>query len=115
MSSLQRNIITGHNMKIIITENKLERVAINWLNKNYGNLVPFESEEEPDYLFYKKGNRGIFQYNKNRKNIYVNYYEIWTFFELYFSMSNEQIQHIIKMWVEEQYNLSVKTVYGIEM
>jgi hypothetical protein len=25
-------------MKLIITESKLEQVAINWLNKNYGDL-----------------------------------------------------------------------------
>ena len=102
-------------MKYVITESRLERLAINWLNDNYGDLEPYEIEEEPDYIFYKKGNRVIFEYNKNSGAIYVDYDEIWTIFEAYFTMEYEQIQHIIKMWVEEQYNLSVTTTGGIEM
>jgi hypothetical protein len=102
-------------MKIIITESRLERLAINWLNDNYGDLEPYETEEEPDYIFYKKGNRVIFEYNKNSEAIYVNYDEIWKIFDDYFTMEYEQIQHIIKMWVEGQYNLSVTTTSGIEM
>jgi hypothetical protein len=102
-------------MKYIITESRLEKLAINWLNNNYGDLEPYETEEEPDYIFYKKGNRVIFEYNKNSGAIYVDYDEIWTIFEAYFTMEYEQIQHIIKMWVEGQYNLSVTTTSGIEM
>jgi hypothetical protein len=102
-------------MKYVITESRLERLAINWLNDNYGDLEPYEIEEEPDYIFYKKGNRVIFEYNKNSEAIYVNYDEIWKIFDDYFTMEYEQIQHIIKMWVEEQYNLSVTTTGGIEM
>jgi len=38
-------------MKIIITESKLEKAAIKWLNDNYGDLEPFETEKYPDYIF----------------------------------------------------------------
>jgi hypothetical protein len=47
-------------MKLIITENRLERIAIKWLNNNYGDLEPFESEKYPDYIFYKKGFKHMF-------------------------------------------------------
>ena len=109
MSFSQRNIITGHNMKIIITENRLEQVALNWLNKNYGNLKPFETEKYPNYIFYRKGDKIIFYYNKENGYVYVDYNEIWLFFESYFGMEYQQIQDITKIWVEEHYKLGVTT------
>ena len=113
MSSLQRNIITGHNMKILITESKLERVAINWLNDNYGDLEPYETEKYLDHVFYRQGKEVIFDYNKKKESVLVNYEEIWSFFEGMFSMGYEQIQELTKVWVEERYNLRVKTVDGV--
>ena len=109
MSSLQRNIITGHNMKILITESKLERVAINWLNKNYGDLEPFETEKYPNQVFYRKGKEIIFSYNKKNGILFVNYQEVWSFFESFFGMEYEQIRDLTKVWVEEHYNLRVTT------
>ena len=109
MSSSQRNIITGHNMKIIITESKLDRLAIKWLNDNYGDLEPFETEKYPNQVFYRKGKEIIFSYNKKNGYVYVNYEEIWSFFESFFGMEYEQIRDLTKVWVEESYNLRVTT------
>ena len=100
-------------MKIIITENKLERVAINWLNKNYGDLELFETEIYPDFLFYRKGDKVIFDYNKKNGEVYISYDEIWSFFESYFGMNFQQIQYLTKVWVEEQYKLGVTTTMGL--
>jgi hypothetical protein len=100
-------------MKFVITENKLERLAIKWLNENYGDLEPFETEKHPDYIFYRKGDEVIFDYNKKNEVVYVSYDEIWSFFESFFSMSNQQIKDITKIWVEEHYKLRVTTTqYG---
>ena len=96
-------------MKLIITENRLEQVAINWLNKNYGDLEPYETEEHPGYIFYRKGDKIIFDYNKKNGFVYVNYIEIWSFFKSYFGMEYKQIQDLTKAWVEERYNLRVTT------
>ena len=99
-------------MKIIITENKLEQVALNWLNKNYGDLEQFDrSRQYPDYLFYRKGDKIIFDYNLKSEIVHVSYDEIWSFFESYFSMSNQQIKDITKIWVEERYKLEVTTTF----
>jgi hypothetical protein len=98
-------------MKIIITENKLERVAINWLNKNYGDLEQFDSSRQyPDYLFYRKGNKIIFDYNIRSEIVHVNYAEIWSFLESYFGMTYHQIYNLIKVWIEEHYDLDVTTI-----
>ena len=96
-------------MKIIITENKLERVAINWLNKNYGDLEPFETGKYPDFIFYKKGDKIIFDYDKKYGVVSISYDEIWLFFESYFGMNQQQIQDLTKVWVEEHYKLGVTT------
>jgi len=103
-------------MKIIITENKLEKAAISWLNKNYGDLESFETEKYPDYIFYKKGNDVIFDYNKKNGYVYVSYGEIWSFLSSFFSMEYEQIQDITKVWVEEHYNLrGITTIRGFKI
>jgi hypothetical protein len=94
-------------MKIIITENKLEKAAISWLNKNYGDLEPFETGKIPDYIFYLKGKKIIFDYNKENKIVFVNYNEIWSFLKMFFNMNTKQIQQLTKIWVEEHYNLKV--------
>jgi hypothetical protein len=101
-------------MKYIITESRLERIAIKWLNDNYGDLEPYETEEEPDYIFYKKGNRIVFNYDKSNGHVFVDYDEIWSFFENMFSMDYLQIQYITKMWIEEHYNLRVTRITAFE-
>ena len=112
MSSLQRNIITGHNeinMKIIITESKLGKLGINWLNDNFGDLEPYETGKYPEYIFYKKGNEIIFSYNKKNGLLLVNYQEVWSFFISFLGLENEQIRDLTKVWMEEHYNLRVTT------
>ena len=98
-------------MKIIITESKLEKFLIKWLNDNYGDLEPYETEEYSDYIFYRKDKEIIFGYNKKNGYVYVNYDEIWSFLEGMFGMEYEQIQDITKEWVEERYNLRVTTTF----
>ena len=79
-------------MKYIITESKLEKAAINWLNDKFNNLVPFKTDEEPNYIFYRKGNDTIFVHHKKNNTVWIDYDNIWSFFELYFNMSYKQIQ-----------------------
>ena len=88
---------------------KLEKFCIKWLNENYNPMEPFIMKEYPDYIFHMKNGKCILQYNKKNGYVYVSYSEIWKFFELYFSMSNEQIKDITKIWVEEHYKVGVAT------
>ena len=88
---------------------KLEQTSINWLNNNYGDLSPFESEKYPNYIFYMREGKVIFDYIKENGEVYIDYTEIWSFFESFFDMNYEQIQGITKAWVEEHYKLRVTT------
>jgi len=87
--------------------NKLETIAINWLNKNYNHMEPFIMGEYADYIFHMKDGKCVLQHNKKNGYVYVSYSEIWSFFESYFSMSNQQIKDITKIWVEEHYKMGV--------
>jgi hypothetical protein len=64
-------------------------------------------KEHPDYIFHMKDGKCILQQNKKNGYVYVSYREIWKFFEDYFSMDNQQIKDITKIWVEEHYKMGV--------
>ena len=98
-------------MKSVMT--KLEKLCIKWLNENFNPMEPFYMEEYPDYIFHMKDGRCILQYNKKNGYVYVSYREIWKFFESYFSMSNQQIKDITKIWVEEHYKMGATTTRSI--
>jgi len=86
---------------------KLEKLCIKWLNDNYNPMEQFIMKEYPDYIFHMKNGQCILQYNKKNGYVYVSYREIWSFFEHMFSMSNQQIKDITKIWVEEHYKKGV--------
>jgi hypothetical protein len=88
---------------------KLQKLCIKWLNNNYGNLKPLETEKYSKYIFYCKNGKIIFDYNKETGYVYIHYKEIWDFFELFFGMDYDQIQDLTMKWVEEYYNLKVTT------
>lgn len=91
--------------------NKLEKLCIKWLNDNYNPMEPFIMKEYPDYIFHMKNGQCILQYNKRNGYVYVNYREIWSFFEHMFSMTNQQIKDITKIWVEEYYKKGVTLTF----
>jgi hypothetical protein len=99
-------------MKRVMT--KIEKLCIKWLNENFNPMEPFFMKEYPDYVFHMKDGKCILQYNKKNGYVYVSYREIWKFFESYFSMDNQQIKDITKIWVEEHYKVGITTtmIYG---
>ena len=94
-------------MKLIITENKRDKIAIKWLNDNYGDLESFKTKIKPSYIFYRKNGEVIFDYNKKDGVVFVNYKKIWSFLESFFGMDFHQIRDLIIKWVKEHYNLRV--------
>jgi len=92
-------------MKYIITENKLDKVALTWLNNNFGDLTPIVKDDRTFYV--NKDRLPLFYYYEDEKNgyVYLNPNEIWLFLETMFGMEYEQIQGVIRDWLEETYNL----------
>ena len=102
-------------MKYIITESKLEQVAIKYLNKMYGNLEEYRTDEYPDKVFYMKGNKvymelyvSLEEYGYNF--LYVEYETIWGDLQHSFSLKTDEIRQIITKWMEETYHLDGNTL-----
>ena len=99
-------------MKYIITESQKNRAIIKWLNLEYGDLTPYETEEYPDYIFFMKDRKVVFNYNKKNGYVYISYDKIWSFLKNFFGLEYEEIQGLTKKWVEEHYKLRVITTFG---
>jgi hypothetical protein len=97
-------------MKLIITENKLERIIVKWLNSEYGDLEPYETNEHPNYIFFIKNGEVVFDYNKKNGVVIVSFNHIWSFLSSFFGLDNEDIKDLTKDWVEEHYKLRVMTI-----
>jgi len=101
-------------MKVVITESKRDHIVIKWLNNNYGDLTPYETDREPNQIFFMKDGEVIFDYNKKNREVHISYDKIWLFLDSFFGMEYKKIQDLLKQWVEEHYKLRVKRIgnYG---
>ena len=94
-------------MKYIITEDKLNNVALSWMNKNFSSdqLEIIKSEEYPNLVFFKKNRKVVMEQDKKNKRFYFDYDGIWSFFESFFGMEYEQIMEVLSYWLEETFKL----------
>jgi len=94
-------------MKYIITENKLNNVALSWMNQNFGldQLEIFKSEEHPYSVFFRKNGEIMMEQNKKNKLFWFDYIEIWSFFESFFGMEYQEIREVLGYWLENTLKL----------
>ena len=92
-------------MKIIITENKMFRVAKKLLTKKFGDLTPLVYDDEPNIVYYINKERALyFEYNKEENYCLIGD-NIWDFLTDIFGLDNYQIQEVIKEWLEGHYKI----------
>jgi hypothetical protein len=91
-------------MKIIITENKLDRVISKWLSKNYSKMDIYDHDNQPWHLYVDKNGEVIFLYQNNDKELYVAKSVIKFLYNI-FSIDEKQIQSVIANWFEEHKGL----------
>jgi len=96
-------------MKVIITESQKDRAIIKWLNSEYGDLEQIETEDWPDYIFFMKDGKVIFDYNKENGDVGISKDKIWLFLQNFFGMEYREIQDLTKEWIKEHYKLGVTT------
>ena len=92
-------------MKYIITENKMEKVILHFLNKRYGDLKVYKTYKYPNSIFYIKDKKIYMEHDLENDNLWVDYDTIWTELGNLFSLKYNEIHSIITKWVEEAYNL----------
>jgi hypothetical protein len=84
---------------------KRQELVLKWLNKKFGDLT---LAVVGDKTFYVDENRKpLFMYYQDSKNenVYISYSRIWVFFESIFGLKDPQTQEILKVWLDETYNL----------
>jgi hypothetical protein len=98
-------------MKFIITENKLNNVALSWMNQNYSpdQLEIVNSEKYPGSIFFRKNGKVIMEQDKENRYFYFDYDEIWSFFESVFGMEYQQVKEVLSYWLEETLKLGFYT------
>ena len=98
-------------MKYIITENKLNKVALSWMNQNFSSdqLEIVKSEEYPNSVFFILPSIFYILRLEKSKYFYFDYEEIWLFFELFFDLGYGQIQEVLRYWLEKTFKLESYT------
>ena len=93
-------------MNIQVNKHQLERVVIKWLNKYFGNLTPKTTEKYPELVSYvNPSNEVMMEYDKETDRVYINYDEIWLKIESLFHLNYDDTKSVIRVWMEEYYNL----------
>jgi len=99
-------------MKIIITESSRDRLVLKWLNREFGDLTMVVKGSTTYYV--DEDRKPLFMYYQNSKNksVYIIYERIWVFFESIFGLNYSDSEAIVKVWLEETYNLRGLTPYS---
>ena len=94
-------------MKIIITESKLHKVALKWMNQNFSpdQLEVIEHPDYPNSIFYRKNGNVVMEQDKKTKHFWFSYEYIWSFFESFFGMEYLEIRYVLRYWLEETFKL----------
>jgi len=104
-------------MKFIITENQKEKIALNWMNKNY-SPDQLEVVKHPDFkpnsIFYKKNGKVVMEQDKKSKFFWFDYNEFYKFFQSIFSMTYGEIHGLLKIWLEETFKLEGYTLHYVK-
>ena len=93
-------------MKIIITEGSRDRLVLKWLNKEFGDLTPTDSNDRTYYI--DKNGDPLFYYihGETYNVVYIKDDRIWELIESIFSLNYEQTFSILKEWLGETYNIT---------
>ena len=90
-------------MKVIITESQYNRVIDHFISYH---LEPHEertSDDYPDFIFWVKGGEVIAEIEKS-KYFWIRRM-IWNRISEMFGLDYDETQSVIKVWLEQHYNL----------
>jgi hypothetical protein len=93
-------------MNIIVDKPQLVKAVKLYLTKSFGDLTPKTNSKYPGSVFYvNSDNEILMQYNDENKVIWIGYDQIWSKLESLFYLEFDNIQLIMKDWLEEHYGL----------
>lgn len=94
-------------MKYIITESRLNKFIIKWLDN--ADIKLTDSPSSPRIHFSKEGDP-IMSYDKRNGYVSVSGPKIGDYLDKLFNLNLEQSEEIIKIWLETRYNLEPRFV-----
>jgi hypothetical protein len=100
-------------MKYIITEPQIEQIIFKTLNKLYGNLEEYKTDEYPNRIFFVKDKKVYMELEMDELSsdiLWVGYETIWGDLKDMFDLKASEIKYVIIKWVEDTYNLNVSTL-----
>ena len=72
----------------------------------FDDLEQVQSKEYKDWILFRyKKNYNFMVYDKKYKDVYIDYDEIWSFFEPNFGLNDKEIQSLTEEWLGEVYKL----------
>ena len=78
----------------------------------FDNLEQVQSKEKGHLILFRyKPKHNLMIYDTKKETVYINYDEIWSFFESNFGLKDKEIQGLTKKWLGEVYNLRGITTY----
>jgi O-phosphoseryl-tRNA(Cys) synthetase len=99
-------------MKIVITEDKRNRLAINMIEEDYPDLkkITFPGHEE---IFVS--DKGMFKmsYISRTKRLYV-LNEIWDFIRSMFGYDNDEVSELLLDWGNKKFGFRAKKCHRVE-
>jgi hypothetical protein len=85
--------------------NKIEHIAIKYLNKLYGDLERYVSPNNNFIIFHKNG-KFYMEHDLTDGGLWICYDLIWGDLKDTFSLYDLEIASILKKWVKVNYNLN---------
>jgi hypothetical protein len=93
-------------MDIIVDRPQLVRAVKSYLTRFFGDLPAKKHKDNPNSVFYVNSDDEVMmEHDKNTNNVWIDYFKIWSKLESLFYIKNDDIQLIMKEWLEEHYNL----------
>jgi len=91
---------------------KMEHIALKYMNKMYGDLKEYRTNDIPDSIFFIKGKNIYMEYNLKNGYLMVDYNTIWSDLRDTFSLEYDDVQSIIPIWVGDTYKISGVTAFN---
>lgn len=99
-------------MKIIITENKRIRLAINWLEEEYPDLKKMVFPGHEGMFITNKGMLKMSYISKTKKFYVLD--EIWDSLRSWFGFDNDEVSELLLDWGNKKFGFRGKKCYRVE-
>ena len=93
---------------------KKQELVLKWLNKEFGDLTPVIVDDKTFYVDENKKPLFMYYQDSKNRNVYISYERIGVFFNSIFGLKNLQTKEILKVWLEQTYNLRGVTPFALD-